>query len=184
MNGRETRAIGVVLAALFGAVAAQAQDVHKCTINGAVSYQSTPCPSGDVVLQAPPTPSDQEQRQARSDHYRQQFQAATGRIFRPVPVPPPPPPMVAGTTTTTIIVFQGPKHAIIRQTRTAAPTPAPKPLNNCEKLNQDNDEAQDRHTQLRAPSELASHDELLKKSEADIARIAQLASASHCNIKH
>ena len=184
MNGRETRAIGVMLAAPFGAAAAQAQDVHKCTINGAVSYQSTPCPSGDVVLQAPPTPSEQEQRQARSDQYRQQFQAATGRIFRPVPVPPPPPPVVAGaTTTTTIIVSQGPKRVIIRQTRTGAPTPPPKPLTNCEKLNQDNDEAQDRRVQLRAPSELASHDELLRKAEADVTRIAQLATASNCHLK-
>ena len=71
MNGRETRAIGVVLAALFGAVAAQAQDVHKCTINGAVSYQSTPCPSGDVVLQAPPTPSDEEMRQILAEQNAQ-----------------------------------------------------------------------------------------------------------------
>ena len=187
MNGRESRAIGAVLAALFGATAAQAQDVHKCTVNGAVSYQSTPCPSGDVVLQAPPTPSDQEQRQARSDQYRQQFQAATGRIFRPVPVPPPPPPpppMVAGaTTTTTVIISQGPKHVIIRQTRTGAPAPAPRPLTNCEKLNQDNDEAQDRRAQLRTPSEVAAHDDMLHKAEADVARIAQLATASNCALK-
>ncbi len=190
MNGRETRAIGVMLATLFGAAAAQAQDVHKCTINGAVSYQSTPCPSGDVVLQAPPTPSEQEQRQARADQSRQRMQAATGWIMRPTyvpPPPPPPPPPGPTTTTTTIIVLPAnstKRAVIIRQTRTGAPTPPPKPLTNCEKLNQDNDEAQDRHTQLRAPSELASHDELLKKSEADISRIAQLATASNCHLKH
>ena len=190
MYGRESRAIGAMLAALFGAASAQAQDVHKCTINGAVSYQSTPCPSGDVVLQTPPTPSDQEQRQARSDLSRQRVQAATGWIMRPTvvppPPPPPPPPSPGTTTTTTIIVL--PENAakrtvIIRQTRNAVPAPPPKPLNNCEKLNRDNDEAQDRRTQLRAPSELASHDDLLKKAEADVARVAQLATASNCHLK-
>ena len=188
MNGRESRAIGAVLAALFGASAAQAQDVHKCTVNGAVSYQSTPCPAGDTVLQAPPTPSDQEQRQARSDLSRQRMQAATGWIMRPTPVPPPPPPPPppSPVTTTTIIVLPAnatKRTIIIRQARAAAPTPPPKPLNNCEKLNQDNDEAQDRRAQLLAPSELASHDDLLHKAEADVARIAQLATASNCHLK-
>ena len=50
-------------------------------------------------------------------------------------------------------------------------------------LNQENDEAQDRRAQLRTPSELASHDDLLKKAEADIARVAQLATASNCHLK-
>ena len=181
MNGRESRAIGVALAALFGAVAAQAQDVHKCTINGAVSYQATPCPSGDVVLQAPPTPSEQETRQARSDLNRQRFQASTGWIMHPVTVPPPPPPAVTTTTTTTIITKRG---VIIRQTRSGPPAPPPKPLTNCEKLNQDNEEAQSRREQLRTPSELASHAELLQKAESDVSRIAQLATASNCNLKH
>src|ERR1700756_4824698 len=106
MNGREARAAGAALAVLLGAAAAQAQDVHKCTVNGAVNYQSTPCPSGDVVLQAPPTPSDQETRQARSDLSRQRVQAATGWIMRPayVPPPPPPPPAPAPSTTPTIFV--------------------------------------------------------------------------------
>ena len=188
MNGRETRAIGMMLATLFGAAAAQAQDVHKCTINGAVTYQAKPCPSGDVVLQAPPTPSDQETRQARSDLSRQRFQAATGWIMRPAyvpPPPPPPPPPPATTTTTTIVVLPTAtsRGVIIRQTRSGPPAPPPKPLNNCEKLNRDNDEAVDRREQLRAPSELASHEELLQKAEADVSRISQLATASNCRLK-
>ena len=187
MNARESRAIGLALAALSVAVAAQAQDVHKCTINGAVTYQAKPCPSGDVVLQPPPTPSDQELRQARSDQSRQRFQARTGWIMRPTYVPPPPPPPPpAQTTTTTIIVLPTTtqRGVIIRQTRSGPPPPPPKPLNNCEKLNQDNEEAQSRREQLRAPSELASHAALLQKAEADVARIAQLATASNCNLKH
>src|SRR5471032_1883149 len=43
-NGRDPRAIGLALAALaalFAATAAQAQEVHKCNVNGAVTYQST-----------------------------------------------------------------------------------------------------------------------------------------------
>ena len=84
----------VALAALFAAVAAQAQEVHKCTVNGAVTYQSTPCPAGDVVLPSVATPSDQEMRQARVDQNRQRYQAATGQYQRPIVVPPPPPPPV------------------------------------------------------------------------------------------
>ena len=186
MNGRERRAIGVALAVLCGAGAAQAQDVHKCTVNGAVTYQSTPCPASDVVLPAAPTPSDQESRQARVDLSRQRMQAASGRILHPIvaPPPPPPPPPVANVTTTTTIVMQGTGRSLtIRQTRTGPALPPARPLNNCEKLNQDNDEAQDRRAQLRAPSELASHDELLHKADADVARIAQLAAASNCHLK-
>ena len=184
MTGRESRAIGVALAALFGAAAAQAQDVHKCTINGAVTYQAKPCPSGDVVLQAPPTPSDQEVREARSDQSRQRFQAQTGWIMRPTHVPPPPPPPPPSTTTTTIIVLPTAtqRGVIIRQTHSGPPPPPPKPLNNCEKLNQDNEDAQSRREQLRAPSELASHAELLQKAESDVTRIARLATASNCNL--
>ncbi len=191
MNGRESRVAGAALAALFAAPVAQAQDVHKCTVNGAVTYQSTPCATGDVVLQAPPTPSDQEARQARSDLNRQHMQAATGRIWRATPVPPPPPPPppppspVTNTTTIVVLPNTGQGTVIIRQTRSSAtlPAPPPKPRNNCEKLNWDNDEAVDRREQLRAPSELASHAALLQKAENDVARIAQLATASNCQLK-
>ena len=179
MNGRGSRAIGALLAALFGA--AQAQDVHKCIVNGAVTYQSKPCPSDDVVLRSPPTPSDQEQRQASSELSRQRLQAETGWIMPPTVVPPPPPP--PGPATTTILAKHRRKHAIVREVISEPSEALPEPLNNCEKLNQDNDEAQDRRAQLRAPSELASHDELLTKAEADVARIAQLATASNCRLK-
>ena len=154
--------------------------MHKCTIDGAVAYQAKPCPSGDVVLQAPAAPSDQEERQARSDLSRQRYQAATGRLMRPAYVPPPPPPST--TTTTTIIVMPnaGNRTVIIRENRRA---PAPPPLNNCEKLNRENMDAVDRRNQLRAPSELASHAELLGKAEAEVSRIEQLAAASNCPLR-
>lgn len=182
MNGREGRAVGAALGVLLGVAAAQAQDVHKCTVNGAVNYQSTPCPSGDVVLQAPPTPSEQESRQARSDLSRQRAQAAYGRIMRPAYAPPPPPPAPQSTTTTIIVLPNTMRHGVIvHQTQSASP-PLPPP-SNCDKLNHDNDEALERRDQLRAPSELASHAELLHKAEADAARIAQLATASNCRLK-
>lgn len=174
----------VALAALFAAVAAQAQEVHKCTINGAVTYQARPCPSGDVVLPTAPTPSDQELRQARVDQSRQRYQAATGQYLRPVIVPPPPPP--ANNTTTTIYVLpgaDGQRAMVIRQTSRGTPAPA-RPLTNCEKLNRDNVEAVDRRDQLKAPSELASHAEMLAKAEGEVSRISQLALASNCQLKH
>ena len=176
----------VALAALFAAVTAQAQEVHKCTVHGAVTYQSTPCPAGDVVLPSVATPSDQEMRQARVDQNRQRYQAATGQYLRPIVVPPPPPPPSNTTTTTTIVVLPGStggRSMIIRQTTHGTPPPA-KPLTNCEKLNRDNIDAVDRRDQLKAPSELASHAELLAKAEAEVTRISQLAMASNCPLRH
>lgn len=185
------------LAALFATVAVQAQEVHKCTVNGAVTYQAKPCPAGDVVLPAAPTPSDQETRQAQEDGDRQRRQADSGWIYRRniVPPPPPPEPPPPPPPTTTIIVLPGDsadaiiirrkhaKHASSSTSTTSDWTPPPPPKNNCEKLNRDNAEAVDRQAQLRPPSELASHDELLKKAEDDIARIRQLAAASNCRLK-
>ena len=183
------------LAALFAmaAMQAQAQEVHKCTVNGAVTYQAKPCPAGDVVLPTAPAPSDQETRQAQADLQRQRRQAVTGGLYRQyvVPPPPPPPPPPPSSTTTIIVVDGDSADAIIirrkhakkaSSTSTSMPPPPP-PLNNCEKLNRDNAEATDRRDQLRAPSEVASHDQMLQKAEADIARIQQLASASNCRLK-
>jgi hypothetical protein len=175
----------VALAALFAAVAAQAQEVHKCTINGAVTYQAKPCPSGDVVLPTAPTPSEQELRQAQVDQNRQHYQAATGRYLRPVIVPPPPPPPSNTSTTTTIFVLpgsDGQRSMVIRQTTRGTPAPS-KPLTNCEKLNRDNLEAVDRRDQLKTPSEVASHAEMLAKAEGEVSRISQLAMASNCQLK-
>ena len=62
------------LAALFATAAVHAQEVHKCTVNGAVTYQAKPCATGDVVLPVAPTPSEQETRQAQEDLQRQQRQ--------------------------------------------------------------------------------------------------------------
>lgn len=182
-DGRDPRAIGLALAALFAATAAQAQEVHKCNINGAVTYQSTPCPAADVVLPTAPAPSEQELRQARVDQSRQRWQAATGVILRPTYVPPPPPP--SGDTTTTIVVLPSAGHngMVIRQT-TRGYAPAARPLSNCEKLNRDSTDAIDRRDQLRAPSELASHAELLQKAESEVLRLQQLAMASNCRLGH
>ena len=55
MNRRDSRDACVLLAALWAAVATQAQEVHKCTVNGQVSYQAKPCAPGDVVLSTAPT---------------------------------------------------------------------------------------------------------------------------------
>ncbi len=77
---------------------------------------------------------------------------------------------------------------IVHQTtRTAAQPVYPvyqnqKPLNNCEKLNRDNNEAQDRREQLRAPGELASRQEMLQKAEADVLHIQQMSAASNCRL--
>jgi hypothetical protein len=183
------------LAALFATVAVHAQEVHKCTVNGAVTYQARPCATGDVVLPAAPTPSEQETRQAQEDLRRQRRQASSGWIYRQnvVPPPPPPPSPPPPSTTTTIIVLPGDSaDAIIirrKHTRRASSTttsdwtPPPPPKDNCEKLNRDNVEAVDRVQQLRAPSELASHDALLRKAQDDVARIEQLATASNCRLK-
>ena len=185
-NGREPRAAGLALAALFAATAAQGQEVHKCNVNGAVTYQSTPCPAADVVLPTAPTPSEQELRQARADQSRQRWQAATGVILRPTYVPPPPPPPSGdSTTTTTIVVLPSAGHngMVIRQTAHGAP-PSSRPLTNCEKLNRDSTDAVDRRDQLRAPSELASHAEMLRKAESEVLRLQQLAMASNCKLAH
>ena len=185
MNVRDTRAPGIVLAALFAAVAAQAQEVHKCTVNGAVTYQAKPCASGDVVLPTAPVPSDQDQRQARADQNRQRYQAATGRILDRTIVPPPPPPVQPSTTETTIYVLpsKGRAYVVRQTTRTPSPSPPPPPLNNCEKLNRDNAAAVEKRDQLKAPSELASHAELLQNAENEVARNRQLAQASNCNLR-
>lgn len=194
MHSLGSRAARIALAALTSAGAAQAQDVHKCTIDGQVRYQAQPCPSGDVVLQAAPTPSDQEQRQAGVDLSRQRWQAATGRLLRPAYVPPPPPPspppvvVPATTTSTTVIVSSsGSRGTLIvhQTTRTAGQSLYPayqKPLNNCEKLNRDNSELLDRRDQLRAPGELASRQQMLDKAEADLAHVREMATASNCRL--
>ena len=149
---RGSRIAGVALAALSVALAAHAQEVHKCTAAGAVSYQAKACPQGDVVLPPPPTPSDEEMRQARDDLSHQRFQAESEVIML----------------------------------RRHAPVPRPTPAElsaHCDQLNQDYLDALDRHEELRAPSELASHAELLRKAEAEVARIAQLATASNCRLR-
>jgi hypothetical protein len=177
-NASGSRRAGVALAAMFCAVAAPAQEVHKCTINGAVSYQATPCPQGDVVLQPSPTPSDQEIRQARVDQSREHFQAATGRIMRPVrvaPPPPPPPPPVR----TIVVVPADPYSPIIIQQRVGAT----RPLTNCELLDRDNEQALANRDQAQAASDLATHSELLKNAQANVARIVQLAAAGNCHLK-
>ena len=149
---RGSRIAGVALAALFVALAAHAQEVHKCTTAGAVSYQAKACPQGDVVLPPPPTPSDEEIRQARDDQSHQRFQAEN--------------------------------EVIMLRRHAPAPRPTPTELSaHCDQLNQDNSDALDRREELRAPSELASHAELLQKAEAEVARIAQLATASNCRLR-
>jgi len=186
MNAREVCTSGVVLAALFAAVAAQAQEVHKCTANGTVTYQAKPCPAGDVVLPAAPMPSEQDQRQARADLSRQRYQAATGQILDRRLVPPPPPPPAQQTSTSTDYYLVTTKHGrsyLLRETTRTPVAPPPKPLNNCERLNQEYAAAEDKRVQLKVPSELASHDELLRNAEADVARLRELAQASHCNLK-
>lgn len=185
MNARERRASGLVLAGLFAAVAAHAQEVHKCTVNGAVTYQAKPCASGDVVLPTAPVPTEQDQRQAKADLSRQRYQAATGRILDRQLVPPPPPPVQPSTTQTTVYVLPGANGQsayVIRQTK-RVPTQAPaKPLSNCDKLNNDYSAAVDKRDQLKAPSELASHAQMLQSAEDDVGRLKQLAQASNCNL--
>ena len=197
MNRRDSRDACVLLATLWAAVAAQGQEVHKCTTGGQVTYQAKPCATGDVVLPAAPTPSDQGLREASGNLQRQHLQAATGHIFQPVhaappPPPPAPPPPPGPTSTTTTIVLpsgDGQDTVIIRRTKHARtsnpnaelPPPAP-PANNCERLNRDNAEAQDRRDQLQAPSELASREASLQKARADVARIRDLALASNCRL--
>ena len=185
MNMSGTCMASVALLVLSVAASAQAQEVHKCTVNGAVTYQPMPCPQGDVMLETPATPSDQEIRQARANQSRQRYQAATGWVMRPTRVAPPrpaPPPIV--TTTTTIVYFAGdlyPALIIRQQQRAAAARPA-KPLSNCEQLNVDNDNAFERRDLLRLPDERAAHPDLLKGAEDDVARIAQLAKAGYCRL--
>ena len=186
MKRGDPRAAGVALAALFAAASAQAQEVHKCIVNGTVNYQAMPCPSDDVVLQAPPTPSEQETRQARVDLSRQRFEAATGRILRPAwvaPRPPPPPATVTVTTTTTTIIYPTAPAVIVQQTTSRSSRPVPsKPLTHCEKLDRDHAEAVDRREQIRVATDLPSHAQALQKSDDDVARIRQLAGAANCHL--
>ena len=187
MNARDRRLSGLVVAGLFAAVAAQAQEVHKCTVNGAVTYQAKPCPSGDVVLPTAPTPTEQDTRQAQADLSRQQWQASTGRIMKRqiVPPPPPPPPVQSSTTQTTVYVVpsaNGRNGYVIRETTRTPVAPPPKPLNNCEKLSRDNAAAVDKRDQLKAPSDLASHAQMLQSAEDEVTRLQQLASASNCKL--
>lgn len=153
MNARGWRAIGVALATAFGAQAAHAQEVHKCTTAAGVSYQAKTCPKGDVVLPPPPTPSDDEIDQARDDLSHQRFQADTGEIM------------------------------LRRRHASERPPTSTEASDHCDQLNQDHSDALDRREELRAPSELASHAELLQKAEAEVARIAQLAAASKCRLR-
>ncbi len=186
MNVREMRASGLALAGLFAAVAAQAQEVHKCTVNGAVTYQAKPCPSGDVVLPAAPVPSEQDQQQAKADLRRQRYQAATGHILDRQIVPPPPPPPTTSTTQTTVYVVPGANGQtyVVRQTTRTPGAPAPtKAQSNCDKLNGDYVAALDKRDQLRAPSELSNHAQILQAAEDDVTRIRQLAQASNCNLR-
>ncbi len=183
MNVRDARTSGVALAALLAAAPAPAQEVHKCTANGSVTYQSKPCPTGDVTLPAAPTPSDQELRQARADQSRQRYQADTGQIIDRTIVPPPPPPAQATTTETTVYVLPGANGRAYLVRKTTRPAEPPKPLSNCDKLNADYAAAVDKYQQLKAPSELASHAELLRNANNEVARIRQLAEASHCNLR-
>ena len=180
-NGIGPRFAGVALAALSCMAAAHAQEVHKCTIDGAVSYQPTPCPQGDVVLQPPPTPSDQEILQARVDQSRQRFQAATSRIARPIRVPPPPPPQPAPVTTMIVVLPGNTYSTVIIRQRRAVPA---KPLTNCEQLDRDNDQALANREQARAATDLPTQAALVKNADTDVARIVQLATAGHCHLKH
>ncbi len=192
MNRRDSRDACVLLATLWATVAVQAQEVHKCTINGQVTYQAKPCPAGDIVLPTVPTPSDQELREARGDLSRQRWQAATGRLYQPVhaapPPPPPPPPPPSNTSTTTIIVLPSNNSGavIVRRTTHSSTTnaPPPPPANNCEKLNRDIGEATERRDQLKAPSELTTRADALARTEGDVARIRDLAQASNCKLTH
>jgi hypothetical protein len=180
-NASGSRLAGVALAALCCAAAASAQEVHKCTINGAVSYQPTPCPQGDVVLQPPPRPSDQEILQARVDQSRQHFQAATGRIARPIRVAPPPPPPPPIVTTTIVVLPSNTYSTVIIRQRRAAPA---RPLTNCEQLNRDNEQALANREQARAATDLPSQAALVKNADTNVARIVQLATAGNCHLKH
>ncbi len=189
MKRCDPRAAGVALAVLAATAVVQAQEVHKCTLNGAVTYQAMPCPSGDVVLQAPPTPSEQEARQARTDLSRQRFEAASGRVLRPVyvtprpapPPPPPPPPVTTMTTTTTVVVDPYSPPVILRQTTSRTTSTLPqKPMTNCERLDRDNAAALDRRELVRAATDLPAHAQALQQAEDDAARIRQLAAASNC----
>ena len=186
MNRRETRGVTVLLATLWAAVAAQAQEVHKCTVNGQVTYQAKPCPAGDVVLPTAPTPSEQELRDAKSDLSRQRRQAASGRIFEPDRVSPPPPPAPPPTTTITYTVQQtGSRdtYVVTRRTQTgSAPAASAPAATNCEKLSRDSSAARERRDQLRAPSDLSNRQEALQRAEDEVARLQQLAQASNCKL--
>jgi len=195
MNRRESRGALALLAALMAGAAAQAQEVHKCTGNGQVTYQAKPCPAGDTLLPSAAAPSEQEVRDARNDLARQRYHAATGRVLAPsirlvaaAPVPPPPSPTVTTTTTTVITALPAnvtvQRTLIVRQTSTTTRTPAPPPLTNCDQLNRDNTDALARREELKAPSEVATREEMLRKAEESLLRVQQLAQASNCRLTH
>lgn len=198
MNRQRLAAAGCILGATLAGAAVQAQEVHKCTLNGQVTYQAKPCGASDVVVPIPSGPSDRELSEAKRDLGRQRYQAATGRLIAPpprayvAPPPPPAPPTPSGfivqqqpqitTTTTTLIVLPSRSTAIIRTTkttRTNAAPPLPPPANNCEKLNRENGAAVDRRDELKAPGELQSRQEMLANVQAQIDRLRDMAQASN-----
>ena len=75
--------IAVVLAALMAPLSlAAAAPIHKCIINGSVTYQSDPCPSGDAGKRPTVEQLNAEQR-------KRQLQAGDATVSPSTPAPLP-----------------------------------------------------------------------------------------------
>ena len=80
--------------------------------------------------------------------------------------------------------FQAENEVVMLRRHAAAPLQTPADLSaHCDQLDQDHSDALDRREELRAPSELASHAELLEKADAEVARIAQLVTPGNCRLR-
>jgi hypothetical protein len=158
-------AAGAALLALAHARDLHAQSVHKCIVNGSVVYQAAACPAAneEKSLVIPPPPSQQELLDATANARLQNYQANTGTIVSPS----------QRRYDRKVAPHLTPS---MQQAPTAAET-------NCEKLNQTYHDAQYRRDELQAPGTGATRVAALQRAQDDIARTAEQASLSHCQLR-
>jgi hypothetical protein len=166
-------AAGVLLVALAHSGGAQAQTVHKCIINGVAVYQAAACPAANEQksLVIPSAPSQQELLDA----------TANGRLQSVTP----------GTNapqTATPRRYDGKRVIIV--TTNAQPGLSPSmqdapqaPASNCDRLNQDYQDAKYRRDELSAPGGGANRAPALQRAIDDMKRAQDQAANTQCHLR-
>ena len=168
------------VACLAAAGAVQAQSVHKCTVNGQVTYQAAPCAAGEAPVTLPPGPSTQEQQDARADASRQRYEADSGVLVRKRASAKRAQRADGGRS------YEPPvaDHMIVDD-RSAWGQPAPAPVvgaDACSQINARYREAMDRRDAMKAPGELADRQAKLQKATDDADRAVAEGVAAHCKL--